>query len=94
MNNLGLIYIQQDRSDDALLPLARAVELRSNSPVFQNNLGTALERTGHVAAAKQAYEAAVGGGQQICQGGLPAWPGQPAGAAGRDGYDRPGRGVA
>jgi predicted Zn-dependent protease len=59
MNNLGLIYIQQDRSDAALPVLARAVELRAGSPVFQNNLGTALERTGHFAAAKRAYEAAL-----------------------------------
>jgi tetratricopeptide (TPR) repeat protein len=59
MNNLGLIYIQQDRSDAALPILARVVELRSNSPVFQNNLGTALERTGHFAAAKQAYQSAL-----------------------------------
>jgi hypothetical protein len=35
------------------------VELRSTSPVFQNNLGTALERTSHFAAAKTAYEAAL-----------------------------------
>ena len=59
MNNLGLIYIQQDRSDIALPILARAVELRSNSPVFQNNLGTALERTAHFAAAGKAYEAVL-----------------------------------
>jgi len=59
MNNLGLIYIQQDRSDAALPILARAVELRSDSPVFQNNLGTALEGTGHFAAAGKAYEAAL-----------------------------------
>jgi predicted Zn-dependent protease len=59
MNNLGFIYIQQGRSDDALLPLARAVELRSNVPVFQNNFGTALERSGHFVAAKQAYQAAL-----------------------------------
>lgn len=59
MNNLGLIHIQQDRSDVALPILARAVELRPGSPVFQNNLGTALERSGHFAAAKQAYEAAL-----------------------------------
>jgi superkiller protein 3 len=59
MNNLGLIYIQQDRSDSALPVLARAVELRRDSPVFQNNLGTALERTGHYAAAKMAYESAL-----------------------------------
>jgi predicted Zn-dependent protease len=59
MNNLGLIYIQQDRSCEALAPLARAVELRSNAPVFQNNLGTALERSGYPTAAAQAYEAAI-----------------------------------
>ena len=59
MNNLGLIHIQQDRSETALPILARAVELRSGSPVFQNNFGTALERTGHYAAAKAAYEAAL-----------------------------------
>ena len=59
MNNMGLIYIQQDRSSEALAPLARAVELRSNAPVFQNNLGTALERSGYPTAAAQAYEAAI-----------------------------------
>ena len=59
MNNLGLIYIQQDRSAEALPPLARAVELRGNAPVFQNNLGTALERAGYPTAAAQAYEAAI-----------------------------------
>jgi tetratricopeptide (TPR) repeat protein len=59
MNNLGLIYIQQDRSCEALAPLARAVELRSSAPVFQNNLGTALERSGYPTAAAQAYEAAI-----------------------------------
>jgi Flp pilus assembly protein TadD len=60
MNNLGLIYIDQDRSSEALGPLARAVELRSTAPVFQNNLGMALERSGHTAAAAKAYEAAIG----------------------------------
>ncbi len=59
MNNLGLIYIQQDRSAEALPPLARAVELRGNAPVFQNNLGTALERAGYPTAAAEAYEAAI-----------------------------------
>jgi tetratricopeptide (TPR) repeat protein len=59
MNNMGLIYIQQDRSPEALAPLARAVEIRSNAPVFQNNLGTALERSGYPTAAAQAYEAAI-----------------------------------
>jgi predicted Zn-dependent protease len=59
MNNLGYLYIQQGRSDAALLPLARAVELRGNVPVFQNNFGTALERSGHFVSAGQAYDAAL-----------------------------------
>jgi predicted Zn-dependent protease len=59
MNNLALIYLQQDRSADALPALARAVQLRSNAPVFQNNLGMALERSGHITAARQAYAAAL-----------------------------------
>jgi tetratricopeptide (TPR) repeat protein len=59
MNNLGLVFIDQGRYEDALPPLARAVELRSDAPVFQNNLGVALERTGHPAAAAEAYRAAL-----------------------------------
>jgi tetratricopeptide (TPR) repeat protein len=59
MNNLGLIYLDQNRSSEALPPLARAVQLRGNAPVFQNNLGMALERSGYPVAASKAYEAAL-----------------------------------
>ena len=59
MNNLGYLYIQQGRSDAALPPLARAVEIRGNVPVFQNNFGTALERSGHFVAAREAYGKAL-----------------------------------
>ena len=59
MNNLGLLYLRQDRPDQALGPLARAVELKGTAPVFQNNLGMALERAGFPVAAKQAYQRAV-----------------------------------
>ena len=59
MNNLALLLIQQGRNDEAIPALARAVELRPGSPVFQNNLGIALERTGHFAAAGEAYKAAL-----------------------------------
>lgn len=59
MNNIGLIYLDQNRSSEALAPLARAVELRGNAPVFQNNLGMALERSGYPVAAAKAYEAAI-----------------------------------
>lgn len=59
LNNLGLVYIEQGRNDEALLPLSRAVELQPRAPVFQNNLGIALERTGHIAQATEAFEAAL-----------------------------------
>ncbi len=59
LNNLGYLYIQQGRSDAALPPLARAVEIRSHVPVFQNNFGTALERSGYFLSARDAYQAAL-----------------------------------
>ncbi|MEO8200869.1 MAG: tetratricopeptide repeat protein [Gemmatimonadota bacterium] len=59
MNNLGVLYLDQGQPEAALLPLARAAQLKSTSPVFQNNLGIALERTGHIVAARKSFEAAV-----------------------------------
>lgn len=59
MNNLGVLYLDEGDAELAIGPLARAVQLRGTAPVFQNNLGMALERTGHLALAKQAYEAAL-----------------------------------
>ncbi len=59
MNNLGLILIEQERFMEALPPLARAVELRGDVAVFQNNLGMALERTGYFTLAEEAYKSAV-----------------------------------
>ncbi|MFQ5890223.1 MAG: tetratricopeptide repeat protein [Gemmatimonadota bacterium] len=59
MNNLGLLLIRQRRFEEALGPLARASELRGEIGVFWNNLGVALERTGHLAGAADAYRAAL-----------------------------------
>jgi tetratricopeptide (TPR) repeat protein len=59
MNNLGVLYLDQGQPESAIGPLARAVELNGTAPVFHNNLGMALERTGHFGAAKDAYDAAV-----------------------------------
>lgn len=59
LNNLGLIYLEMGDAERALPVLARAVELRGNAPVFRNNLGIALERTGHPAAARDQYQAAL-----------------------------------
>jgi Flp pilus assembly protein TadD len=59
MNNYGLLLIREGRFDEALLPLARAVELMPRSATFRNNLGVALERTGDLGGAEQAFMAAV-----------------------------------
>ena len=56
---ISTLYLDQREPEQALGPLARAVQLRSTSPVFQNNLGIALERTGHVAAAQLAFQSAI-----------------------------------
>jgi len=45
MNNLARIYIGQGRFEEALGPLARAIEIDSTVPAFHTNLGRALERT-------------------------------------------------
>lgn len=59
LNNLGVLYLDKGEPEMALPPLARAVQLRSTAPVFQNNLGIALERTGHIAAAQLAFQSAL-----------------------------------
>src|SRR2546425_79132 len=45
MNNLAKVYIRQGRFEDALGPLARAIEIDSTVTAFHTNLGRALERT-------------------------------------------------
>ncbi|MFI5310959.1 MAG: tetratricopeptide repeat protein [Gemmatimonadales bacterium] len=59
MNNLGMLELDRGNVTAALGPLARAVQLKPISPIFQNNLGVALERSGHRLAASVAYEAAI-----------------------------------
>ncbi len=60
LNNLAVVYIGQRQFDQALGPLAHAIEIDSTVPAFQNNLGLALERTGHITQSADAYRAALG----------------------------------
>ena len=59
MNNLAMVYIGEGQFEDALGPLARATQLAPEVATFQNNLGIALERSGHLTAAALAYQAAI-----------------------------------
>jgi Tfp pilus assembly protein PilF len=59
LNNLALLWIEQEQFSAALAPLARASELLPEASVVRNNLGVALERTGHPAAALEQFELAA-----------------------------------
>ncbi len=59
MNNIGLILIEEERFLEAILPLARAIQIREDIAVIYNNLGIALERTRRYEAAAQAYCSAM-----------------------------------
>jgi tetratricopeptide (TPR) repeat protein len=59
MNNLGLILLEQQQAEEALPLLVKAVELRTDTPAFHNNLGMALEHTGRFKAAAAAYADAL-----------------------------------
>ncbi len=59
MNNLALVQLEQEQYDDALHALARTIELRDDVAIFFNNLGMALEHTGHIRDAATAYTSAV-----------------------------------
>lgn len=55
MNNLAKVYIGQGRYEDALGPLARAIEIDSTVAAFHINLGRALERTADQSRLAEAF---------------------------------------
>lgn len=60
MNNMGLVLIHAGRYEQALGPLARAVQIDEQGiPQFRNNLGIALERTGRYVKAEALYREAL-----------------------------------
>ena len=58
MNNLALLDVKRGEFGEALKAAARAVEV-SGTATFRNTLGVTLERTGHYAAAAEAYRSAL-----------------------------------
>jgi tetratricopeptide (TPR) repeat protein len=59
LNNRGLIRIEQELFDTAAEDLAAAVEADATVATFHNNLGVALERSGHLAEAELAFAGAL-----------------------------------
>src|SRR6185312_11042538 len=59
LNNLGVLLLDRGEFTEALGPLARVVQVKPTAPLFQNNYGMALERSGYKVAALRHYEEAV-----------------------------------
>lgn len=59
LNNLGVLLLDRGEFTDALGPLARLVQVKPTAPLFQNNYGMALERSGYKVSALRHYEDAV-----------------------------------
>ena len=59
LNNLGVLLLDRGEFTDALGPLARLVQVKPTAPLFQNNYGMALERSGYKVSALRHYEEAV-----------------------------------
>jgi tetratricopeptide (TPR) repeat protein len=59
LNNFGMMLMDHNCFQDAVGPLARAVQIRPTAPLFLNNLGMALERSGNPVVALRHYEEAI-----------------------------------
>jgi Flp pilus assembly protein TadD len=57
--NLGMIYRQAGKPDEAVAELEQAVKLNPQQPVFLNQLGIAYRQQGKFAKAREAYEKAI-----------------------------------
>jgi tetratricopeptide (TPR) repeat protein len=59
MNNLGMLLLESGHGEESVTLLTRAVELRQEVAEFHNNLGLALEHTGHFRAAADSFSNAL-----------------------------------
>jgi Flp pilus assembly protein TadD len=59
LNDLGLSYLGEGRTSDALRVLQKAVTLDPNHTEAQNSLGNGLHESGNAAGAEQAYRNAI-----------------------------------
>ena len=57
--NLGIIYREHGKLDDAVAELERAVRVSPDQPVYYNQLGIAYRQQGQFRKARTAYEEAI-----------------------------------
>ena len=64
-NNLAMIYIQQEKYNEARTQLQTADQKSPNNPVVQNNLGVTARRTGDLKQAELHFISAEGAGPEV-----------------------------
>ncbi len=65
VNNLGAVYLMQNKVSDAEAQFAKADKISANNPVIQNNMGIVSMWKGDRKAAAEMYKAAMAGGPEV-----------------------------
>lgn len=65
VNNIGGLYLMQNKVSDAKMQFEKADKLNPNNPVVQNNLGVIARLNGDKVAAESFYKAASGAGKEV-----------------------------
>jgi len=66
-NNVGFIYVSQNKLADAKAEFDKANGLSANNPIVQNNLGVIERLNGNLDAAMDYYNKASGAGKEVAQ---------------------------
>ncbi len=66
-NNIGFIYVSQNKLADAKTEFDKANGLSANNPIVQNNLGVIARLNGDLAGAMELYNNASGAGKEVAQ---------------------------
>ncbi|MDG1476801.1 MAG: hypothetical protein P8Q14_06620 [Vicingaceae bacterium] len=66
-NNVGFIYMSQNKLADAKAEFDKANGLSANNPIIQNNLGVVARLNGDLAGAMTYYNNASGAGKEVAQ---------------------------
>ncbi|GAB4251365.1 MAG: tetratricopeptide repeat protein [Vicingaceae bacterium] len=64
-NNLGYVYIQQNKLNEAKAEFDKAMSLSADNPIVHNNLGVIERLKGNIAGAEEHYAKASGAGSEV-----------------------------
>lgn len=64
-NNLGYVYVMQNKINDAKAQFEKANTLKPNNPIVKNNLGVCERKSGNLKKAMEYYDAAAGAGPEV-----------------------------